>query len=269
MIKKPTQRLTIMETVETVDGTADGAFGRLRPDALAAIRQAQLHEKPLLIRCSLSADEAQLLEAEWCNFVGVNSRVKLQRPDAGLMQLGTIWKSAERAETGLPDALECNLVQNWLSGAPSGSMAAKVWRVQTQVNTLALLYARTLPNTPTPTYPAFIAGLIPEGGGPTHYDDYDNLAMVYCGSKTFYMAQYAQLSHLDVEEGMLDKDGLPNPLRGRPNERLDISPLTARTDISPVWQSARLQPGDILVLPHRMWHWVYTTPHSVMGNVWV
>ena len=250
--------------------TVGGAHGLLSNSTLLAIKEAQALRQPLLVRCSLSLEDQRELLAEWTVFVAAHSDVKLQRASKGAMELGTIWKSAERAETGINnfEQAEYNPVRAWLSASRPGSVAHRCWLVQRQLNVLATAHARTMPECSRPVFPSFVAGLIPEGGGPSHYDDYDNLAMVLCGCKTFFVIPYNDLAFVDVVQDEFTDDGLPKPLRGKPNERLDVSPFCNVSRCLP-WHSACLSPGDILVVPHRMWHWVHSKPHSVMTNVWV
>ena len=102
--------------------------------------------------------------------------------------------------------------------------------------------------------PAFVAGSVRPGGGPTHFDDYDNLALVLVGGKTFYVAPPSTFRD--------------SPRLGKSNERKGVSPHDRLTSDRNQWQVAHLQAGDILYLPKGWWHYVDSIPQTVMTNVW-
>ena len=107
--------------------------------------------------------------------------------------------------------------------------------------------------------PAFATGLIAVGGGPAHFDDYNNAALLLAGNKSFFIAP---------PNAMTWEDG---PRNGKRNERLDVNPLIPGPYTEPPlaqWRLANLGPGDLLYLPRGWWHYVVSEPHSVMTNVW-
>jgi hypothetical protein len=88
-----------------------------------------------------------------------------------------------RLEHDLQDTTTPNPVVTWLSTAPLGSVAARSWQLQQQLEELAASHGPILRR------PAFATGLVPtDGGGITHFDEYNNTAFVLAGIKTFFIA---------------------------------------------------------------------------------
>ena len=48
--------------------------------------------------------------------------------------------------------------------------------------------------------PAFVTGLVQAGGGPAHFNEYNNIALVLCGRKRFFVAPYAAMAWNDGEQ---------------------------------------------------------------------
>lgn len=170
------------------------------------------------------------------------------------MTLKAIWEGPHRLETGFPSRTrraELNPVADWLSSAPRGTHAHSAHQLQLR---LAAFANTTTSLAGAVSTPSFVAGAIGEGGGPTHYDDYDNFAYMVVGVKTFYIAPYAALHSA--------------PLHGEVNERLSVTPFECGPAEVSHWRRAVLQAGDVLYLPTRWWHYVVSHPHSVMTNTW-
>ena len=107
---------------------------------------------------------------------------------------------------------------------------------------------------------AFATGLVQAGGGPAHFDEYNNIALLLCGRKRFFIAPYAAMAWEDGEQN------------GEHNERRDVHPLLPGAHPQPSireWLYADLGPGDVLFLPQSWWHFVDSEPQSVMTNLWV
>ena len=105
--------------------------------------------------------------------------------------------------------------------------------------------------------PAFACGLVPVGGGPCHFDAYENVAYVLLRKKTFYMCPHADLRWGDGEQN------------GEHNERLDVDPMLVGWYPEPaVWDVAEVCAGDVLYIPRGWWHYVVSEPRSLMTNVW-
>ena len=100
--------------------------------------------------------------------------------------MGEVWRSASRIESGLKGETD-NPIRDWLaSPAKRGSVRRRMQKVQLQLD--ALTSARCEQLGVESETKAFITGRIKPGGGPSHYDSYDNLALVLSGSKVFYHA---------------------------------------------------------------------------------
>ena len=90
---------------------------------------------------------------------------------------------------------------------------------------------------------------IQPGGCITHFDEYDNVAMLVQGSKVFYITEH--------------KNIVERP--GGDNEQPDVSPYDG---IDRNWFRAELSAGDVLYLPSGWWHYVESKSHTVMTNYW-
>ena len=110
----------------------------------------------------------------------------------------------------------------------------------------------SLPNTSSLQRPSFVTGTILSGGGPTHYDDYHSIVLLLAGEKTFHIAPPHSF------DGRYGK--------GKKNERLDKTPFD---DSCHLWRRADLRAGDVLFLPAGWWHYVSSTPHCIMTNIWI
>eukprot|EP00966_Prymnesium_polylepis_P004785 109853-Prymnesium_polylepis.1 len=112
-----------------------------------------------------------------------------------------------RLEHDLADAATPNAVMKWLDSSPRGSVAARVWRLQQRLEETAAA------NGPILHRSAFATDLILVGGGPAHYDEYNNTALVLAGSKRFFVAPPGAMAWGDGQKN------------GKRNERLDVDPL--------------------------------------------
>ena len=109
---------------------------------------------------------------------------------------------------------------------------------------------------PVARRPAFVNG-VGAAQTPTHFDDYDSVALVLVGAKTFYVAPPA-LVH-QAGRGMCHESSA-HPLRpGAPSEQAVPQPFW-RVDVAA---------GCLLYLPRGWWHHVVSEPHTVMVCAWV
>ena len=144
----------------------------------------------------------------------------------------------------------------WLeNGQTENGVSARAWGLQQQIERVVAGAGRRILRRP-----AFAAGLIEPGRGPAHFDQYNNVALVLCGRKRFFIAPHEAMRWLDGERN------------GERNERHDVHPLFPGAYAQPTrrqWLCADLGPGDLLFLPYGWWHWVESELHSVMTNIWV
>jgi hypothetical protein len=218
-----------------------------------ALRSSMVSARPLVIRSALTERDAMALVDEWELFVAQDSSVYQMADGRGKLSLSTMWSTPMRLEHDLQDTTTPNPVVTWLSSAPRGGVAARVWQLQQQLEEAAVSHGPILRR------PAFATGLIPVGGGPTHFDDYNNTALVIAGRKSFFIAPPSAMGW---------QDGQRN---GKHNERLDVNPLVPGLFPEPAlgqWRLADLHPGDVLYLPAGWWHYVVSESHSIMTNVW-
>ena len=82
-----------------------------------------------------------------------------------------------------------------------------------------------------------------------HYDEYDNIACVITGRKQVWLLPF---------------EGCTPDCTGDKNERPTMDPR-----VSGGWLLAILEPGHILVIPARWWHYVISAEHTVMVNIWL
>ena len=221
----------------------------------ASLRAAMASDRPLVIRSTLADRDIMALTDEWELFIAQKPALYQMGDGRGRETLATMWDSPMRLEHDLQDTTTQNPVMSWLSTAPRGSVAERFWQLQQQLEELAASHRPILRR------PAFATGLVRSDGRGivTHFDDYNNTALVLAGMKTFLIAPPNSMSRED------------GPRNGNRNERLDVNPLVLGRHREPSlaqWQMAMLGCGDVLYLPSGWWHHVLSTSHSVMTNVW-
>lgn len=241
--------------------------GSLSAGVDAQLQEAMLKKRPMVIRHRKIAEGSTRLHESWFHFVTsdtewyqVNQGAKTDNADGssshspGLLPLAQIWRESRRLEVGLKEAThgQTNPVVKWLRRCQHTELEAD------GVAKLLCSLRRLLIITSQPQAkifePAFIAGAVQPGGGLTHFDDYDNLAVVLVGRKTFYIAPPSMFADA--------------PRRGEDNERLSVSPHDRLTSKTEDWEVAELAAGDILYLPIGWWHFVDSAPLTVMTNIW-
>lgn len=228
----------------------------LSRSAEASLLAAMSTSQPLVLKSSLSRVDAAALVDEWELHVAQDPIPYQMANGKGTQTLASMWVSPLRLEHDLEDTDVINPVVAWLQNAPpEDGILAQAWRLQQTIERLAVAAGRQILRRP-----AFATGLIEPGGGPAHFDQYNNFAFVLCGKKRFFIAP---------PKAMRWDDGVQN---GERNERRDVHPLFPGPYPQPTrgqWLRADLSPGDLLFLPYGWWHYVESDPHTVMTNVWV
>ena len=213
-------------------------------------------QRPLVLRSGMSTTDAAALFEDWELRVSQDTTLYQMAGGKGQHTLETMWAAPLRLEHDLLDTETINPVVAWLQDAqPEGSVARRAWNLQRHLVRIAESAGRRILRRP-----AFATGLVQAGGGPAHFDEYNNIALLLCGRKRFFIAPYAAMAWKDGEQN------------GEPNERRDVHPLLPGAHPQPSlrqWLYVDLGPGDILFLPHSWWHYVDSEPHSVMTNLWV
>ena len=227
-----------------------------------AVRSHMRSGVPLVIRGTLPAHKRAVLLSSWRDFVArsddaleysTNQGPRTDRTDGGSthtrgkLTLREVWTQPVRLESSLGSVEEPNPVHAWLCDDE---------RVRDARNWCDALGALLRSRAPAGSClaPAFVTGTISPGGGPTHYDDFDSIATVLVGTKTFYVAPYDTFAN--------------SPRMGEENERLGVSPFDRTTSTPTQWSVAELNCGDTLFLPAGYWHFVDSNPHTVMTNTW-
>ena len=248
------------------------------PSVLERIYASLRASEPLIIRLQFSpAERAELLQS-WSSYVAAHRLVLQQTAGrtAPVLPLGEAWNTSRRIESGLKGRkrrkhttfVDC--AREWLMApAPHESARLRMQQVQLQLDRVADEWCQRLHTDQENK--AFIAGRIKSGGGPTHFDSYDNLALILTGSKVFYHAPHraflrvegAGKEHERLNINPFDELALNHPITPLCIEDLDGQPL------APLWRAAALEVGDILVLPHHWWHWVWSEPQTIMTNNWI
>ena len=149
------------------------------------------------------------VQAEWLAFVNTaegqyrtNQGPKTDNPGGsthctGPQKLRDMWQKPVRIETGLKKKLhkdssvseDANPVVDWMGAATENSSAAKLQQYQSHLKSIV---DATIPQAET-VQPSFITGAIQPGGCITHFDKYDNVAMLVQGSKVFYITEHKNI----------------------------------------------------------------------------
>ena len=228
----------------------------LSRSAEASLLAAISASRPLVLRSGLTAVDAAALVDEWELHVAKDITPYQMADGKGKQTLANMWASPLRLEHDLEDTDVGNPVIAWLENAQTGNgVSARAWGMQQQIERVVAVAGRRILRRP-----AFAAGPIEPGGGPAHFDQYNNFALVLCGRKRFFIAPHEAMRWIDGERN------------GERNERHDVHPLFPGAYPQPTrrqWMCADLGPGDLLFLPYGWWHWVESEPRSVMTNVWV
>ena len=104
--------------------------------------------------------------------------------------------------------------------------------------------------------PAFITGTH-STTTPTHFDEYDSVAFVLKGAKTFYVAPPKQVKQTGSK---MMHESTAHPYK----------PGTSREQASPQpFERIEVPAGGMLFLPARWWHFVESTPNTLMVCAWV
>lgn len=247
----------------------------LPPSVMTRLYAALRASTPLIIRLKLSSAERSELLQSWSSYVTAHESVPQQTAGdtSPVLPLGEAWDTARRIESGLKGrrrTVYVDSAREWLMApALRGSARLRMQQVQLQLNRVADEWCKQIRSDQETK--AFIAGRIEPGGGPTHFDSYDNLALVLAGSKVFYHAPHrdflrverAGKEHERLTINPFDELALNHPVTRLHTQDLDERPL------APLWRAAALEAGDILFLPHHWWHWVWSEPHTIMTNNWV
>ena len=105
--------------------------------------------------------------------------------------------------------------------------------------------------------PEFITGPVAPSSAELHFDEYDNIALVLAGSKTFLL---------------LRPDAIPPrgaSAQGRVHSHVHPGIYPGSSLVPGGWSRASLRAGDVLVLPKYWLHWVVSAPLSIMTNKWL
>ena len=242
-------------------------------------RSAMQEGYSLVVSDSLTAASVRSLRDSWTSYVHQDQmQYQTVNLTAAKKTLREVWESSMRIEQGLKNDHD-NPVMSWLKSPSADLLTRQMMDRLEQLKSLAYAHAhRVRVARKHVEFKSFIAGVdIMAGGGPCHFDEYDNFAMVLTGMKIFYHAPPEAFASVQRNEGEYNERLTVNPFddvtlnrlrSGQPLGKLDTvdrngSPLSDR------WKMAVLRPGDILLLPHRWWHWVWSEPGTVMVNVWV
>ena len=81
----------------------------------------------------------------------------------------------------------------------------------------------------------------------THYDEYHNILLLLGCTKTFYLAAQGAIFHSTT--------GHPNETSATPRDGSQFTKVV-------------LRPGNVMYIPPGYWHYVESSPNSVMVNFW-
>lgn len=212
--------------------------------------------RPFVIRGHLSSTDLGRLRREWARFVSesnnryrTNQGPKTDRSDGGsthsvkAVRLRDMWDKPVRIETLGKGNDDPNPVIDWMKSSPPTSVATLFETYQLQLKSIV---DRCFGDVET-VEPAFVTGAIRPGGCTTHFDEYDNMALVVLGRKTFFITAHENITK-----------------RPKHNE-VDDTPFDG---VEREWLRVELLAGDALYLPAGWWHYVESVPHTVMTNYW-
>lgn len=103
---------------------------------------------------------------------------------------------------------------------------------------------------------------------PLHFDSYDNFLCQVAGSKYVRLYRPDQTKFLYVSRH--DQQGKLRSSQGNVSEVCVEAPDPGAHSMfqSAVFQHAIMQPGDMLFIPARHWHYVRSTSTSISVNFW-
>ena len=162
------------------------------------------------------------------------------------VSLHEAWRAPYRIETQLDRHDDGSPVHEWLWSTRSNPLLLSAGRLEATLHRLATCCCGGQCEI---LRPSFITGCIFPGGGPTHYDNYNSWALLLVGYKSFYV---------------LAPEELADATSGEPNQH----PLLDPSESQLPWRRYDLRPGDVFFLPAGWWHYVVSTPHCVMTNIW-
>ena len=147
-------------------------------------------QRPLVLRSGMSTTDAAALFEDWELRVSQDTTLYQMAEGKGQHTLETMWAAPLRLEHDLLDTETINPVVAWLQNAqPEGGVAGQAWSLQHQLVRIAESAGRQVLRRP-----AFATGLVQAGGGPAHFDEYNNIALLLCGRKRFFIAPYAAMT---------------------------------------------------------------------------
>ena len=142
----------------------------LSRSAEASLLTAISTARPLVLKSGLAAVDAAALVDEWELHVAQDITPYQMAGGKGKQTLANMWDSPLRLEHDLEDTDVGNPVVAWLENAQTGNgVSARAWGLQQQIERVVAVAGRRILRRP-----AFAAGLIEPGGGPAHFDQYNN-----------------------------------------------------------------------------------------------
>ena len=251
--KRAANTICDYDSIRSVDCRHPLRLGRDEVNTLLLAMQARC---PLLMRAQLTERDAVLAADEWSSFIAASNDTYQSNTgpatdnaagfthSRGRVRIRDVWHEAVRIETGLQGVDDPNPVVDFLKSAPMGSTAARFRVYQSSLREAA---DKAFAGASETVEPSFVTCTIRPGGCSTHFDEYENVAMLIQGRKTFYVASPDSISK-----------------HGSSNERADTAPHDGEVQ----WLRAELRAGDALYLPSGWWHHVVSVPHTIMTNYW-
>lgn len=221
---------------------------------LAALGKAvAVPERPLLIRLSDARGHVDALRSAWerhleaCDsdtFTAATPQTEGTRCTLRQAWTGGSWNIQHDLEETLRDK---HPIADFLRAHPHLALS-HLWR-----HVEAWLEAHV---GPIARRPAFING-IGTATTATHYDDYDSVALVLVGVKTFCIAPPSLVRQ--TGRGRLNESSAHPFVTGSPKEQAVPQPF---------WR-VELTEGNLLFLPRGWWHFVVSDPKTMMMCAWV
>jgi len=225
-----------------------------RHQVLETLSQATLvHSRPFLIRLSDVAADLDALQCAWEQHVEACSDAMFRGlaplTEGVCISLAEAWRGSGMSIQHDLDEVPCtqNPVVDFLRQRGELKLSSMWLRVESWIEDRIGPIARR---------PAFITGTH-STTTMTHFDDSDSLVFVLKGAKTFHVARPETVKQTGRR---MMHESTAHPYK----------PGTIREQASPQpFERIDVPAGGLLFLPARWWHFVESTPHTLMVCAWM
>ncbi|MEC7281905.1 MAG: cupin-like domain-containing protein [Verrucomicrobiota bacterium] len=216
-------------------------------------RATLVRSRPFLIRLSDVAADLEALQCAWEQHVAACSDTMFRGlsplTEGGFISLAQAWRGGGMSIQHDLDDVPCtqNPVVDFLRQHGKLKLSSMWCRVERWIEDRIGHIARR---------PAFITGMHSTTTA-THFDEYDSLVFVLKGAKAFHVARPEAVKQTGRR---MMHESTAHPYK----------PGTIREQASPQpFERIDVPAGRLLFLPARWWHFVESTPNTLMVCAWV